>query len=84
LNDELNPGKIANLVKGESSHWINACKLTKEKFAWQSEYLAIGVGDDKIDVVRNYIAQQPDHYQKISYEQEYHKFIEHYGFEIIK
>ncbi len=31
LNDDLSIGKIAQLIKGESSHWINKNKLTKEK-----------------------------------------------------
>ena len=27
------------LIKGESSHWVNKNGLTKKKFEWQSEYL---------------------------------------------
>ena len=44
LNDELSIGKIAQLIKGESSHWINQMRLTDVKFEWQDEYLATGVG----------------------------------------
>ncbi len=47
LNDDLSIGKIAQLIKGESSHWINKNNLTKTKFEWQDEYMAIGIGDDK-------------------------------------
>jgi putative transposase len=43
LNDDLSIGKIAQLIKGESSHWINLLQLTTSKFEWQDEYLAIGV-----------------------------------------
>ena len=57
LNDDLSIGNIAQLIKGESSHWINKNKLTSNKFEWQDEYLAIGVGDDKIQDVRNYLAR---------------------------
>ncbi len=84
LNDDLSIGKIAQLIKGESSHWINQNKLTKEKFAWQDEYLAVGICDDKINIVRDYIANQEEHHKKISFTQEYDKFIERYGFDIIK
>ncbi len=84
LNDDLSIGKIAHLLKGESSHWINKNKLTKTKFGWQNEYLAIGVGDDKIPIVREYIANQEEHHKKITFAQEYDKFIERYGFDIVK
>lgn len=84
LNDDLSIGKIAQLIKGESSHWINQMNLTTSKFEWQDEYLAMGVGDDKIDVVRNYIAKQVEHHQKVSFDDEYKKFIARYGFNIVK
>ena len=84
LNDDLSLGKIAQLIKGESSHWINKNKLTKTKFEWQDEYLAVGVNDDKIDIVRNYISKQEEHHKTTTFTQEYDKFIKRYGFEIIK
>src|SRR5688572_30170704 len=34
--------KVVQLIKGESSHWINQNKLTSTKFAWQGEYYAVG------------------------------------------
>jgi len=84
LNDDLSISKIAQLIKGESSFWINRMNLTVGKFEWQDEYLAIGIGDDKIDIVRNYIAKQAEHHQKVSFAEEYNKFIERYGFDIVK
>ncbi len=84
LNDDLSIGKIAQLIKGESSHWINQMQLTVGKFEWQDEYLAIGVGDDKLDIVRNYIAKQPEHHKKVSCADEYNKFIERFGFDIVR
>ena len=84
LNDDLSIGKIAQLIKGESSYWINKNKLSREKFEWQDEYLAIGVGDDKIQTVRDYIAGQEEHHKKNTFQQEYNKFIKRYGIEIIR
>jgi REP element-mobilizing transposase RayT len=84
LNDDLSIGKIAQLIKGESSHSINEKKLTDTKFEWQDEYLCVGVCDDKIDIVRNYIAKQPEHHKIVTFATEYDKFIERYGFNIIK
>ncbi len=83
LNDDLGIGKIAQFLKGESSHWINENKLTKSKFGWQNEYFAIGVGDNGIQAVRDYIAHQEIHHQKHSWAQEYDEFIAKYGFDIV-
>lgn len=84
LNDDLSIGKIAQLIKGESSYWINKNKLTKTKFEWQDEYFAIGVNDEKIQIIRNYIANQEEHHRSVTFLDEYDKFIREYGFEIIK
>jgi len=84
LNDDISISKIAQLIKGESSFWINKNKLTNTKFAWQKEYFAIGVCDDKIQIIRDYIANQDNHHIKMSFAQEYDKFIKRYGFDIIK
>jgi putative transposase len=83
LNDDLSIGKIAQLIKGESSHWINQMQLTVSKFEWQDEYLAIGVGDDKLDIVRNYIAKQSEHHKNVSFATEYNKFVERYGLNMV-
>ena len=84
LNDDLSIGKIAQLIKGESSFWINKNKLTSAKFAWQEEYFAIAVCNDKIQKVRNYLANQEQHHSKNAFKQEYEEYIKHYGFEIIR
>ncbi len=84
LNDDLSIGKIAQLIKGESSFWINKNKLTKHKFQWQDEYMAIGVHDEKLPAVRQYIARQEEHHKGLTFEQEYNKFIKRYGFDIIR
>lgn len=82
LNDDLSIGKIAQLIKGESSFWINSKKLISGRFEWQNEYIAVAVNDEKIDVVRNYIANQEDHHKKKSFIDEYNQFIKRYNFEI--
>jgi REP element-mobilizing transposase RayT len=39
---------IMNLLKGESSHWINKQNLIQGKFSWQDEYFAVSIGDRKL------------------------------------
>ncbi len=81
LNSDQNIATIANLLKGESSFWINKNKLTKEKFGWQDEYFAASVSHSQIDVVRKYIQNQEEHHRKRTFQQEYQEFISKYEFE---
>ncbi len=76
--------KVAQLIKGESSHWINKEKLISEKFSWQDEYLAVSISESHIEKVRNYIKNQEDHHTLKSFSEEYDQFINHYGFKILK
>lgn len=60
--------EIVKLLKGESSHWINQQKLTKQKFQWQHEYFAVGVSESVVDKVRAYIRAQQEHHRKQPFE----------------
>lgn len=40
--------KVMQLIKGESSYWINKNELCKEKFEWQDEYFAVSVSESMI------------------------------------
>ena len=73
--------KIMQLIKGESSFWINKNKLTAEKFAWQEEYFAVSVSESQINRVRTYIKNQEKHHSKKTFQHEYDEFIAKHGFE---
>lgn len=60
--------KIAQMIKGESSNWINKNQLTKEKFEWQDEYLAVSVSESHLEFVREYIKNQEEHHQKKTFQ----------------
>ena len=71
LNREMSIAKAAQLIKGESSFWINKHKLTPDKFMWQDDYWAQGVGEKEYKQVHDYIAGQEEHHRKTSYKEEY-------------
>jgi REP element-mobilizing transposase RayT len=73
--------KVMQLIKGESSFWINKNELTNEKFEWQDEYFAVSVSESMLDKVREYIKKQEEHHSKKTFQQEYEEFITKYGFE---
>lgn len=81
LGIDQSMSKIMQLIKGESSFWVNKNGICEEKFEWQDEYFAISVSESIVDRVRNYIKRQEEHHQKKTYAQEYDELIEKYGFE---
>lgn len=72
--------KTIQLIKGESSFWINKNNLCKGQFQWQDEYFAVSVSKSMIDRVRNYIKNQEQHHSKQSFQEEYEEFIVKYNF----
>ena len=83
LNAEQSLSKVIQLIKGESSFWINKNQLTQGKFEWADEYFAVSVSESQINNVREYIKNQEIHHKKKSWEDEYNEFIEKYGFKKI-
>mgnify|MGYP003379476395 CR=1 FL=1 len=72
--------KVAQLLKGESSNWINKNGLTQPKFGWQNEYFALSVSESILDKVRNYIKNQEKHHEHKTYQEEYDELMTKYGF----
>ena len=64
LAPEQTIAKVTQLIKGESSYWVNKNKISKQKFEWQDEYIAFSVSDSIVEKVRNYIKNQEIHHQK--------------------
>jgi putative transposase len=63
--------KAIQLLKGESSHWLNQRGFfTNGPFRWQSEYWAGSVSPSGLARVRTYIASQETHHQTMSFTEE--------------
>jgi len=75
---------IMQLIKGESSFWINKNGLTKKKFAWQGEYFVASVNPSSLNTVRRYIANQEQHHKKASFQHELDDFLDRAGFDVFK
>ena len=81
FNGEQSASKVAFLLKGESSYWINKNKLINRKFEWQEEFMAISISESLIPKVRKYIQTQEEHHKKLTYSEEYDIFIKKYAFD---
>ena len=81
LDPDQSLSKVIQLIKGESSFWINKNKLTKDKFIWAVEYFGVSISESHIRRVRNYIANQEVHHRIKTWEEEYNELIAEYGFQ---
>lgn len=72
--------QIMQLIKGESSFWINKELFINQKFEWQDEYFAASVSESLIERTRNYIKGQEEHHEKESFQQEYNDILLKCGF----
>jgi REP element-mobilizing transposase RayT len=84
LGREQTISKLAQLIKGESSHWINKNKITNDKFTWQDDYWAVSVSESHLNSIRDYIQEQEEHHRKYSFDAEIDKFMKKYGWKFIQ
>jgi REP element-mobilizing transposase RayT len=83
LGSEQSISKVMNLLKGESSHWLNNSNMLYEKFEWQDDYFAVSVSESILDNVRRYILNQENHHTKISFQEELDNIVKKYNFQIL-
>ena len=76
--------KLMQLIKGESSFWINKNQLTKQRFEWQDEYFVASVSQSNVPSVRRYIARQEQHHSKFSFDDEFENMLLRAGFQRYK
>ena len=84
LGKDQNIAKISQLIKGESSLWINKNQLINQPFNWQDDYFAVSVSESQISTVISYINNQENHHQKKSFDEEVEEFMTRYGWQLIR
>lgn len=74
--------RIADLVeevKTESSKWIKTKGPEFRNFHWQAGYGAFSIGQSQVPILKRYIARQKLHHQRVTFQDEYRKFLKSYG-----
>lgn len=69
---------LATIVAESSKRFINQNKLCSSPFAWQESGSAFSVSKSDVDKVCKYILNQREHHRKVSFAEEYEKFIHFY------
>jgi putative transposase len=80
LGKEQSIAQVSQLIKGESSFWINKNSILFKKLYWQDDYYAVSVGESQIKLIVNYIQYQEQHHSKMSFKDELDEFLKKYGF----
>ena len=72
---------LVQQVKQGSSKWIKTIDAEYANFYWQDGYGVFSVSAKRVDNVIEYIKNQHNHHQKMSFKDEYRKFLIEYGIE---
>lgn len=62
---------VMRKIKSNSSKWINERSGVTRKFEWQSGYAAFSVSESRMPAVAEYIANQAEHHQTKTFEEEF-------------
>ncbi len=81
---DISEERLANIIAESSKKFINEEKLAKGYFSWQYSASAFSVSKSSVAKVCDYILNQPEHHKKITFQEEYEKFIKHYQETLIR
>ncbi|MFN5170711.1 MAG: IS200/IS605 family transposase [Cyclobacteriaceae bacterium] len=62
---------LMQIVKGESSEWINKKGFVSGKFRWQEGYGAFSYGHSQVEQVYRYVMNQKEHHKSRTFQNEY-------------
>jgi putative transposase len=82
LNATANIAESVRDIKANSSRWLRETfPRMRKSFAWQSGYAAFSVSYSLRNSVKAYIRAQPHHHRRLSFHEEYLKFLDRHGIE---
>ena len=73
--------KAVQLVKSGSSKWLHENYPKLKSFAWQEGYGAFSIGVSQRAATVKYIEGQAEHHTRISFDEEFKKFLTVHGIE---
>ena len=70
---------IVEEVKTSTSKWIKTKGREFRNFHWQRGYGAFSIGQSNVPSLKRYIRHQKEHHKRITFQDEYRKFLKAYG-----
>jgi len=81
LSRKIAPMTLLEELKKQSSKWIKTKGQSYSDFYWQRGYGIFSVNPTETDLVVNYIMNQAEHHQKVTFQDEYRAFLKKYNVE---
>ena len=75
--------ELVREIKKSSNSFINRKGYSKEVFAWQVGFGAFSVDNRSVDRIANYIRNQKNHHNQISFKREYINLLEQYKIDFV-
>jgi putative transposase len=79
ISMNMAPAMLMQIIKGETSHWINERQMLPVHFEWQRGYRWFHVSGDRVAAVANYVRNQPEHHSKERFLDEDHRLLREDG-----
>jgi REP element-mobilizing transposase RayT len=73
--------ELVEEVKTGSSKWIKTKGREFKNFHWQKGYGAFSIGQSNVESLKRYIRAQKQHHRRVTFEEEYRKFLKLYEVE---
>jgi putative transposase len=77
LGRTISQADVVEELKKSSSKWMKADGGVPV-FSWQAGYGAFSIGESQADAVIHYIQNQQEHHRKVTFQEEFRKFLERY------
>ena len=68
-------------LKANATGWMHDVFPSLNNFSWQRGYGAFTVSQSNVEEVRRYIARQKEHHRKVSFRDEFIRFLKENGIE---
>lgn len=68
-------------LKTSTSKWIKTKEHEFRNFHWQRGYGAFSIGQSNLEILKRYLRNQKAHHQRLTFQDEYRKFLTSYGVE---
>jgi REP element-mobilizing transposase RayT len=79
LRQDRTLSDILRSLKADSSGWIHQQFPNAASFAWQAGYGAFTVSASQIPKVRQYVANQEEHHQRLTFQDEFIALLQAHG-----
>ncbi len=81
LGRTITVADVVEEFKTGSSKWIKTKGSEFNNFHWQKGYGAFSIGQSNVPELKPYIRSQKEHHRRVTFQDEYRKFLHRYGIE---